>query len=82
MYNFKSTLYQLLSRLITQFEKYFSLANVHNLSIILEGKLKALSKRNIMENTKQLMFSIDSYLRDLVNSIYIVVPDGSEASQG
>ncbi len=82
MYNFKSTLYQLLSRLITQFEKYFSLANVHNLSIILEGKLKALSKRNIMENTKQLMFSIDSYLRDLVNSIYIVIPDGSEASQG
>jgi hypothetical protein len=35
-----------------------------------------------MENSKQIMSNIDSYLKDLINSIYIVIPSGSEASQG
>lgn len=35
-----------------------------------------------MENSKHIMANIDSSLKELINSIYIVIPSGSETSQG
>lgn len=35
-----------------------------------------------MENSKQIMYNIDSYLKELITSIYIIVPNGNETSQG